>query len=61
MNKKDRVDSFLKELNELTKKYDLEITAEGTSPLLYDTANGEYAAEFGTGFLGGEYKVYQYD
>ena len=61
MNKKDRVDAFLEELNELSEKYDLEVTAEGTSPLLFDTLNNEYAAQFGSSFLGGKYKVYVYD
>lgn len=60
MNQKERVDEFLKELDKLTDKYGLEVTAEGTSPLLRDTEEGGYAAEFGRGFFGGNYKVYEY-
>lgn len=60
MNQKERVEAFLKELDELSDKYDLEITAEGTSPLLRDTKEGGYAGEFGRSFFGGGYKVFEY-
>lgn len=60
MDQKERVEAFLKELDELTNKYGLEVTAEGTSPLLLDRKEGGYAAEFGRGFFGGNYKVYEY-
>ena len=58
MDKKERVEAFLKELSELTEKYDLEITTEGTSPLLFDILTREYVAEFGVGVFGGDYKAY---
>jgi hypothetical protein len=61
MNKKEKVEAFLKELTELTKKYDLEIRAEGSPLLLYDVEEGEWVAEFGMGFFDSIYKVYQWD
>jgi hypothetical protein len=60
VNQKERVDAFLRELDELTDKYGLEITAEGSSPLLIDREEGGFAAEFGKGLFGGNYKVYEY-
>ncbi|MBD1379160.1 hypothetical protein [Metabacillus arenae] len=59
MNQKERVEAFLKDLNTLTDKYGLEITAEGTSPLLLDIEEGGYAGEFGRSFFGGDYKIYE--
>jgi hypothetical protein len=60
MNQKERVEAFLKELDELTDKYNLEIAAEGTSPLLLDKKEGGYAGEFGRSFFGGKYKIFEY-
>jgi hypothetical protein len=61
MNQQERVEAFLKELDKLSDKYDLEITAEGTSPLLYDTEERDYVSEFGRSFFGGSYKAYDFD
>lgn len=57
MNQKERAENFLKELTELSRKYGFEITAEGTSPLLYDPKEKDWI-EFGTGFLDDNYKIY---
>jgi len=54
---RQRVEEFLKKLTELSDEYGLEITAEGTSPLLYDFFEGGYVAEFFNGI--GEYVYYE--
>jgi ribosome maturation factor RimP len=59
LKQKERVEAFLKELDELSDKYNLEITAEGTSPLLYDTKKKDWVGEFGRSFFGGDYKIYE--
>jgi len=46
MNKKEKVEAFLKELTELSEKYDFEITAEGNPNLIYDIKNQKYVCEF---------------
>ena len=56
---KEKVKQFLKELDELCDEYGIEIIAEGTSPLLYDTEKRDYIGEFGRSFLGGGYKLYE--
>jgi hypothetical protein len=60
LNQKERVEAFLKELDELSDKYDLHVTAEGNPPLLYDTKERNFAGEFGRSFFGGEYRLYEY-
>lgn len=59
MNKNERIYAFLSELDKLTEKYGLEVTAEGTSPLLLDKKEGGYVAAFGRSFFGGDYTLYE--
>lgn len=46
MNQKERVEAFLKELTELTRKYELTIKGEGSAPYLYDTKEDDYSDYF---------------
>jgi hypothetical protein len=46
MNQNERVEIFLRELSKLTAKYGLSITAEGTTPYLYDEVENGYASYF---------------
>ncbi|WP_182006295.1 hypothetical protein [Priestia aryabhattai] len=43
MKKEERVVKFVEELTELTKKYGLEITAQGAEPYLFDLIERDYA------------------
>ncbi|MED4883087.1 hypothetical protein [Bacillus smithii] len=58
---KERIKQFLKELTELSNKYELEITSEGNPPLLYDHKEGNYATEFGWSLFGDRYVPYYKD
>ena len=60
MTREERAEKFLKELDILSKKYDFEVTAEGTASLLSDTKEGGWI-EFGANFFGDGYKVYDYN
>jgi len=55
MDKKEKVEAFLKELTELSEKYDFEITAEGNPNLIYDNKNHKYVCEFHMSMFSGKY------
>ncbi|EOO44175.1 hypothetical protein [Bacillus cereus] len=57
MNKKEKVEAFLEELNTLSEKYGFEITSEGNSPLLYDIEKQEYLGEFWMSMFTGKYAI----
>ena len=57
-NQKERAEKFLEELTELSRKYGFEVTAEGTSPLLYDNKKRDWIA-FGKSFSSDKYKIYE--
>ncbi len=58
MTQKERAEKFLEELTKLSEEYGFEVTAEGTSPLLYDSKGKDWIA-FGKGFLNDKYKIYE--
>ncbi|HHB2481406.1 TPA: hypothetical protein ACORDH_002857 [Bacillus cereus] len=57
MNKKEKAQAFLKELDALSEKYGFEITSEGNSPLLYDIEKQEYLGEFWMSMFTGKYEI----
>jgi hypothetical protein len=59
MSQEERVEKFLEKLTELTHEYNLEVTAEGTSPLLYDYIEKDWV-EFGGSFFSRKYEA-RYD
>ncbi|WP_368900776.1 hypothetical protein [Oceanobacillus oncorhynchi] len=55
---KQRAESFLQELTELSRKYGLRVTSEGGDLLLYSREDDEWI-EFGRSFFTSEYKIYE--